>query len=49
MHLKRYHNLLLLQEEMGHRNASLLQTRYLNLRHLRRSAAVRFFATDYWN
>ena len=49
MHLKRYHNLLLLQEEMGHRNSSLLQTRYLNLRHLRRSAAIRFFAADYWN
>ncbi len=48
MHLKRFHNLLLLQEEMGHRNSVLLQTRYLNLRHLSRSAAARFFSADYW-
>ena len=48
MHLKRFHNLPLLQEEMGHRNASLLQTRYLNLRYLRKSSAQRFFQPEVW-
>ncbi|MBR1982270.1 MAG: tyrosine-type recombinase/integrase [Akkermansia sp.] len=48
MHLKRYHNLPLLQEEMGHRNAILLQTRYLNLRYLRNADAHAFFKTDNW-
>ncbi len=48
MHLKRFHNLLQLQEEMGHHNSSLLQTRYLNLRYLRRSSAARFFTNKYW-
>lgn len=48
MHLKRYHNLPLLQEEMGHRNALLLQTRYLNLRHLRKADAESFFKADKW-
>ncbi len=48
MHLKKFHNLPLLQEEMGHRNSSLLQTRYLNLRYLRRASAHRFFNPQYW-
>ena len=48
MHLKRFHNLTLLQEEMGHRNSALLQTRYLNLRYLRRNSAYRFFQQDNW-
>ena len=48
MHLKRFHNLPLLQEEMGHRNATLLQTRYLNLRHLRKRTAKAFFTTEKW-
>lgn len=48
MHLMRFHNLPLLQEEMGHRNASLLQTRYLNLRKLRKSTAARFFDAANW-
>lgn len=49
MHLKRFHNLPLLQEEMGHRNASLLQTRYLNLRKLQKTTAARFFDAASWN
>lgn len=49
MHLKRFHNLPLLQEEMGHRNSALLQTRYLNLRNLKQSAAFCFFSPDKWN
>ncbi len=48
MHIKRFHNLPLLQEEMGHRNATLLQTRYLNLRHLKQSTAHEFFRLDFW-
>ncbi len=48
MHIKRFHNMNLLQEEMGHRNSHLLQTRYLNLRYLRRSSASRFFTPQYW-
>ncbi len=48
MHLKRFHNLPLLQEEMGHRNASLLQTRYLNLSHLKKAAARKFFEPEHW-
>ena len=48
MHLKHFHNLLQLQEEMGHRSSALLQTRYLNLRYLRRTSATRFFASKYW-
>lgn len=42
-HLKHFHNLLQLQEEMGHRDSSLLRTRYLNLRNLSASTARRFF------
>lgn len=49
MHLKRFHNLIQLQEEMGHRNTMLLQTRYLNLRYLQHASAVRFFVAHYWN
>ncbi len=45
-HLKRFHNLNLLQEEMGHRDSSLLRTRYLNLRNLTSQAASKFFC---WN
>ena len=43
MHLKRFHNIYLLQEEMGHRDSMLLRTRYLNLRDLTTQAASRFF------
>ncbi len=42
-HLKRFHNLLQLQEEMGHRDCNLLRTRYLNLRHVSTATARRFF------
>ncbi len=42
-HLKHFHNIYLLQEEMGHRDASLLRTRYLNLRNLSSKAACNFF------
>ncbi len=42
-HLKHFHNLSQLQEEMGHRDCSLLRTRYLNLRHVSAGAARRFF------
>lgn len=43
MHLKHYHNLNLLQEEMGHRDSHLLRTRYLNLRRISASSATVFF------
>lgn len=43
MHLKHFHNIYLLQEEMGHRDSALLRTRYLNLRDLTSQAASRFF------
>ena len=43
MHLKHFHNLMLLQEEMGHRNSTLLQTRYLNLRNLSSGSAEHIF------
>lgn len=43
LHLKRFHNLLQLQEEMGHRDCNLLRTRYLNVRHVSTSTARRFF------
>lgn len=42
-HLKHFHNLHLLQEEMGHWDASLLRTRYLNLRNLSSHSATAFF------
>lgn len=42
-HLKHFHNLSQLQEEMGHRDCTLLRTRYLNLRHVSTGAARRFF------
>lgn len=42
-HLKHFHNLPQLQEEMGHRDCALLRTRYLNLRHISTGAARRFF------
>lgn len=48
MHLKRFHNLPLLQEEMGHQNSTLLQTRYLNLRNLKQSTAKYFFSPVDW-
>lgn len=44
-HLKHFHNLHQLQEEMGHRDSNLLRTRYLNLRHVSASTARRFFLT----
>lgn len=43
MPLKRFHNIHLLQEEMGHRDSALLRTHYLNLRNLTAQAATRFF------
>lgn len=43
MHLKHFHNLPLLQEEMGHRDCRLLHTRYLNLRHISAADAACFF------
>lgn len=43
LHLKRFHNLIQLQEEMGHRDCNLLRTRYLNVRHVSSSTARRFF------
>lgn len=42
-HLKYFHNLLLLQEEMGHRDNNLLRTRYLNHRYLTSLSAKQFF------
>lgn len=42
-HLKCFHNLSQLQEEMGHRDCNLLRTRYLNVRHVSTSTARRFF------
>lgn len=43
MNLKRFHNLPMLQEEMGHRDSYLLRTRYLNMRNLTSAAARLFF------
>lgn len=43
-HLKCFHNLPQLQEEMGHRDSSLLRSRYLNVRHVSTATARRFFA-----
>lgn len=43
-HLKCFHNLSRLQEEMGHRDVNLLRTRYLNVRHVSTTTARRFFA-----
>ena len=43
-HLKCFHNLPQLQEEMGHRDCNLLRTRYLNVRHVSTTTARRFFA-----
>lgn len=42
-HLKHFHNIVRLQEEMGHRDSSLLRTRYLNLRYITRRDAGIFF------
>lgn len=47
LHLKHYHNILKLQEEMGHRDSSLLRTRYLNLRGVRKSTAREFFSSNF--
>lgn len=47
LHLKHYHNILKLQEEMGHRDSMLLRTRYLNLRGVRSSAAREFFTSTF--
>lgn len=43
LHLKYFHNMNLLQEEMGHRDSSLLRTRYLNLRNVTSHTAKTFF------
>lgn len=47
MHQKHFHNIVLLQEEMGHRDCSLLRSRYLNLRGIKRDAAKLFFEDDW--
>lgn len=47
MHLKCFHNIFLLQEEMGHRDSGLLRTRYLNLRNLTKRMASDFFKAEY--
>ncbi len=47
MHLKHFHNILKLQEEMGHRDSNLLRTRYLNLRDVRAAAARDFFSQSF--
>lgn len=44
MHLRHYRNPLLLQAEMGHRDSTLLRTRYLNLRNLSAESARRFWS-----
>lgn len=44
MHLKRFHDILRLQEEMGHYDTRLLRTRYLNLRSVKSKEAVVFFS-----
>ena len=43
MHLRRFGNPPLLQAEMGHRDSSLLRTRYVNMRHLTARAAKLFW------
>lgn len=43
-HLKRWHDLPLLQEEMGHRSARLLRTRYLSMRGITREHAKQFWS-----
>ena len=43
MHLRRFGNPPLLQAEMGHRDSSLLRTRYVNMRHLTARAAAKFW------
>lgn len=45
-HLKCFHNLYLLQEEMGHRDSTLLRTRYLNMRNLTTASAQLFFKME---
>ena len=47
MHLKHFHNLPLLQEEMGHRDSALLRSRYLNLRALAGADARAFFTRSF--
>lgn len=43
MHQKYFHNIVLLQEEMGHRDCNLLRCRYLNLRDIKTETARLFF------
>lgn len=43
MHIRHFQNMSVLQQEMGHRSSTLLQTRYLNLRGLRAQTAKAFF------
>ena len=45
-HIKFFHNLPLLQEEMGHQDSSLLRTRYLNLRNVSTHSAQAFFKME---
>lgn len=42
-HLKRWHDLERLQEEMGHRSTRLLRTRYLSMKGITRAHARRFW------
>lgn len=49
MHLKNFHNLGLLQEEMGHSSLNLLRTRYLNLRGISAADAAQFFRPRQWS
>lgn len=49
MHLKHFHNIGLLQEEMGHSSLNLLRTRYLNLRGISTTDAAQFFRMQAWS
>lgn len=45
-HIKRWHNPALLQDEMGHRSARLLRTRYLSMHGITRSHAQLFWSPE---
>ncbi len=46
-HLKRWHDLERLQEEMGHRSSRLLRTRYLSMKGITRSHASLFWSASW--
>lgn len=46
-HLKRWHDLERLQEEMGHRSAQLLRTRYLSMKGVTRDHAALFWSANF--